>query len=144
MKKKIKYYLLLHIVLLIFSATGIASKLASGAEFLSPKFILFYGLVILGLGVYAIFWQQVIKHLPLVTAYANKAVTVIWGMIFGLLFFEEKITIGKAIGAAIVIAGVYFIVTADAMDEEQAMLETMETSGEVKDEELKAKEEPLC
>ena len=144
MKKKIKYYLLLHIVLLIFSATGIASKLASGAEFLSPKFILFYGLVILGLGVYAVFWQQVIKHLPLVTAYANKAVTVIWGMIFGLLFFEEKITIGKAIGAAIVIAGVYFIVTADAMDEEQAMLETMETSGEVKDEELKAKEEPLC
>lgn len=144
MKKKIKYYLLLHIVLLIFSATGIASKLASGAEFLSPKFILFYGLVILGLGVYAVFWQQVIKHLPLVTAYANKAVTVIWGMIFGLLFFEEKITIGKAIGAAIVIAGVYFIVTADAMDEEQAMLETMETSGEVKDEELKAKEESLC
>lgn len=114
---KIKYFVLLHIVLVIFSATGIASKLASGEEFLSGGFILYYGLVILGLGVYAIMWQQVIKHLPLITAYANKAVTVIWGIIFGYLFFDEAVTIRKIIGAAIIVAGVYFIVTRDAMDE---------------------------
>ena len=83
MKSKIRYFIFLHIVILIFAFTNIASKLASGADFLSLRFIVCYGLVVLGLGIYAIFWQQVIKHLPLITAYANKAVTVIWGMIFG-------------------------------------------------------------
>ena len=33
---------------------------------------------------YAFGWQQVIKHLPLTTAYANKAVTVVWGILLGL------------------------------------------------------------
>ena len=38
----------------------------------------------LALVVYAVGWQQVIKHLPLTTAYANKAVTVVWGILLGL------------------------------------------------------------
>ena len=118
MKSKIKYFCLLHIVLLIFSITSIASKFASGADFLSVKFCLCYGIVFAGLGVYAICWQQVIKHMPLVTAYANKAVTVIWGIVFGYLLFDEAITIRKILGGVIVIAGVYLIVTADAMEEE--------------------------
>lgn len=117
MKSQIKYYCLLHIVLLIFSLTSIASKLASGADFLSMKFILLYGAVIAGLFIYAICWQQVIKKLPLVTAYANKAVTIIWGLIFGYFLFDEKITISKVIGCIVVVVGVYFIVTADAMEE---------------------------
>ena len=62
-------------------------------------------------------WQQVIKHMPLITAYANKAVTVIWGIIFGYLIFDETITLRKIIGAIIIIAGVYFIVSADAEEE---------------------------
>jgi len=117
MKSKIKYFILLHIVLCVFSLTGIASKYASGADFLSAKFIFCYGLVILGLGIYAICWQQVIKHLPLITAYANKAVTVIWGLVLGYLVFDEAITVRKVIGAAIIVVGVYFIVTADAREE---------------------------
>lgn len=117
MKGKIRYFILLHIVLVIFASTSIASKLASGADFLSLKFLFFYGLVILGLGIYAIMWQQVIKHMPLITAYANKAVTVIWGIIFGYLIFDETITLRKIIGAIIIIAGVYFIVSADAEEE---------------------------
>lgn len=121
--KKIKYFVLLHIVLLIFSLTSLASKFASGADFLSFKFIFWYGIVIVGLGIYAICWQQVIKHLPLVTAYANKAVTVIWGMIAGYFFFEEAFTVRKIIGAFVVIIGVYYIVTADAMEEAEAMKE---------------------
>lgn len=119
MKNNIKYYCLLHIVLLVFSITSIASKVASGADFLSAKFIICYGVVILGLGIYAICWQQVIKKLPLVTAYANKAVTVIWGMVFGYIFFGESLSVRKIVGCVIVVVGVYFIVTADAMDEQE-------------------------
>lgn len=119
MKNNIKYYCLLHIVLLVFSITSIASKVASGADFLSAKFIICYGVVILGLGIYAICWQQVIKRLPLVTAYANKAVTVIWGMVFGYLFFGESLSVRKIVGCVVVVVGVYFIVTADAIDEQK-------------------------
>lgn len=111
-KSKLKVIFALHILLLVFSLSGICSKLASNEEFLSFRFCMYYGFIILILGVYAIGWQQIIKRLPLTTAYANKAVTVIWGLIWGALLFSEQITIGKIIGAALVIAGVVMYVTA--------------------------------
>jgi len=105
-KGNLKYLLLLHLMLMLYSLSGIASKLAAQQEFMSFKFCLCYAAIILLLGVYAIGWQQVIKRLPLTTAFANKAVTVVWGLIWGLVVFSESITVGKAIGAAMVIAGV--------------------------------------
>ena len=65
-----------------------------------------YGGVLLSLGIYAIGWQQIIKRIPLTTAFANKAVTVVWGIVWGALFFHEQITIGKAVGALLVVFGV--------------------------------------
>ena len=62
--------------------------------------------MILLLGIYAVIWQQVLKHLPLVFAYANKAVTVIWGLLWGYLIFSEEVTPNKVLGAVIVIAGI--------------------------------------
>lgn len=85
--------------------------MAAQQEFLSFKFFFFYGLVLLILFAYAIAWQQVLKKLPLVTAYANKAVTVIWGLVLGSVFFQEKITLQKVIGAFIIIFGVYLVVS---------------------------------
>jgi drug/metabolite transporter (DMT)-like permease len=75
--------------------------------------ILFYGAVVCILGFYAIAWQQVLKHLPLITTYANKAITTIWGLIWGLVVFGEQITIQKVIGAIVVIIGVYLVVSGD-------------------------------
>ena len=110
-KERIKSYILLHMVLLLYSMGGICSKLAAGQSFLSLKFILFYGILLLNLAVYALLWQQILKRLPLVTAYANKAITVIWGMLWGYLFFREQIRVQQIIGGLIIIAGVYFVVT---------------------------------
>lgn len=81
---------------------------------MSPKFILFYSLVLLDLAVYAIVWQQILKKLPLVSAYANKAVTVIWGLIWGMVIFKESLTIWNVIGAIVIIVGIYIVVRADA------------------------------
>ena len=111
--QKIKYYIALHIELFLFSLGGICSKFASGYEFLSFGFIFFYGLVILNLGVYAIVWQQIIKKLPLNTAYSNKAITVAWGILWGFLFFGETIKWNMILGAVIVIIGVIIVVRAD-------------------------------
>ncbi len=107
------YFVVLHILLAIYSLGGICSKFAAQHEFLSFWFIVFYGLVILNLGVYAIVWQQIIKHLPLNTAYANKAVTIVWGILWGFIFFQEQIKWNMLIGAVIVIVGVVLVVRAD-------------------------------
>ena len=107
----------LHLMLMLYSMSEICSKKAAGESFLSVRFCLYYGTVILLLGVYAIGWQQIIKRLPLTTAFANKAVTVVWGIIWGAVFFHEKITLGKLLGAAIVIAGVVLYVLSDKQEE---------------------------
>ena len=107
----IKYIAILHIVLFVYSILGIASKVASGKDFLSLEFCFYYGIVILNLFLYAILWQQIIKKRPLITAYANKAVTVIWGIVWGSLFFKEEISFGKIVGAIIIILGIYLVVS---------------------------------
>lgn len=117
-KKIIVTYIVLHIMLMIYSMSGICSKMASKQRFLSPKFILFYGLVIVLLGFYAIAWQQIIKRLPLTTAYANRAVTVIWGAVWGLLIFHENISPVKVIGILLVFAGVILYALCDNEDDQ--------------------------
>ena len=111
--EKIKYFVALHIELLLFSLGGICTKTAGKYEFLSFWFIFFYGLVILNLGVYAIVWQQIIKKLPLNTAYSNKAITIVWGILWGRLFFSEPIKWNMIVGAVIVIIGVLLVVRSD-------------------------------
>lgn len=113
-REKIRSYVCLHLLLLFYSFGAVCSKMAGKAEVLSLEFIAFYGLVLLDLFVYAIVWQQTLKKMPLVTAYANKAITVIWGLLWGMLIFKETITIWNIIGAIIIIIGIYMVVRADA------------------------------
>lgn len=109
----VKILFFLHLLIMVYSLGGVFTKTASNSEFPSFKFILCYGIVIFILGIYAIGWQQIIKRMPLTTAFANKAVTVVWGIIWGVIFFRESITLGKLIGAALVIVGVILFVIAD-------------------------------
>lgn len=108
-----KTLLFLHLLLMMYSCEGILSKLAAGQEFLSPGFILCYGGVIAILGLYAIGWQQAIKRMPLTSAYANRAITVVWGVIWGIVVFHEGVSLLQLLGCAIVVAGVALFATAD-------------------------------
>ncbi len=113
MKDKIKWFVILHIIIFIYSVNSISAKTAAQYDFLSPKWTLFYGIVICILGFYAIAWQQVLKHLPLITTYANKAVTTLWGLVWGFFIFHERITPLKVLASAIVILGVYLVGSGD-------------------------------
>lgn len=115
-KKEWKSFVLLHALIMVYSFSSVCSKFASRQEFLSWKFILLYGMVILFLGLYAIGWQQILKKLPLVMAYANKSVTVIWGLLWGMLIFNETITVSKIAGCLIIIVGIYFVVSGQEAD----------------------------
>lgn len=111
--KKVKPFIILHLILMMNSIGGVISKLASGQPFLSLNFCLLYGTMILILGVYALLWQQILKQIPLTIAYANKAPAMIWGMLWGVLFFNETISLQNIIGAVIVLAGVILMVTGE-------------------------------
>lgn len=108
-----KRYFALHLILMFYAIGGIFSKRAAEFPFLSLSFLGNYMAVLMILAVYAFFWQKILKRLPLTVAMANKSVTVIWGMIFGYLFFHEKITICNVIGAAIIILGICLVVGGD-------------------------------
>ena len=109
----LKYYILLHVLLMVYSISGILSKLAAKVVFMSIPFILLYLGIVFLLGIYAIFWQQIIKALPLTIAYANKAVSVIWGVVWGILFFHEKLTLGKLIGICLIVTGIILFCKSD-------------------------------
>ena len=108
-------FLMLHISLLFSSLSGVCSKMASRYtdNIFSLQFIFWFGLVFVIMFGYAIIWQQILKRMPLTVAYANKPVTLIWGIIWGKLIFDEKITWSMILGACIIFAGIYLVTSGD-------------------------------
>ena len=70
--------------------------------------------------IYAVLWQQVLKKIPLSVASANKAVTIIWGIIFGKIVFDEKIKWNMVLGALIILAGIFILLTEKEQDKATA------------------------
>ena len=106
-----KWFLILHISLLINSLPGVASKLAGRYKMMSPGFLFFCCLSIGMLGVFAVVWQQVLGHMTLTFALTNKPITVIYSLVWGALIFSEKIRPGMVAGSLVIIAGIIIGVT---------------------------------
>ena len=117
--RKGKALLFLHFILVCYSFSGILSKFAALQPFLSIRFCFLYCGIITLLGLYALAWQQIIKYLPLTTAFANKAVTVVWGLVWGALIFNEPVTLGKLVGMTLIIVGVILFSMADKEAEKE-------------------------
>lgn len=109
---KIKKYILLYVAFLIYSFVSISAKYAS-LQTTVIKMCIFLGLEICFLGLYAILWQQALKHFSLVTAMASKGVVVILNLLWSILLFSEKITLFNVIGAGIIIFGIWVVSTDD-------------------------------
>lgn len=109
--------ILLQSAVMVYSLSTLAANFASKYDFLSLKYILFFGLDFCILAVYAVLWQQIIKKFQLSIAYANKALTLMWSMLWNFLILSQGITVKKAIGVLIVIAGV-IVMNYSSSDEE--------------------------
>jgi len=107
----IKEFVFLHSVLLLYSLCSVCSKNAAAYDFLSSNWIIWYGLSLCGLFAYAVLWQQVLKKMPLSTAFANKAVVILWGIVWSTLLFQETLKPNMIVGAGIIIFGVYIVGT---------------------------------
>lgn len=117
---RLKTLLALHILLLFYSLADVSSKFAAGNELLSFGFVVWYVAVLFILAVYALGWQQIIKRIPLTTAYANRGITVVWGIFWGAVFFSETVTPFKLVGAAMIIVGIALFSRADSREEGDA------------------------
>ena len=117
--KNYRTLFLLHIILMVYSTSGVFSKLAAAESFFSLRFCIYYAAIIGLLGFYAICWQQIIKRMPLTTAFANKAVTLVWSMVFGALLFHEQIRLNQLVGCALAVTGVILFVQPEKDEKEE-------------------------
>lgn len=112
-KSRLMDYVFLHASILIYSFGSIFSKLASREKFLSFEYISLYGSALVILFFFALIWQQVLKRMTLSTAVVNKSIIVVWGIIWGYLFFNEIITLQKLLGTVIILIGLTIVVNSD-------------------------------
>lgn len=105
--RKILSYLTVIGAFLVYSFASVFTKWASMAPFLSWPYTFRLGGAVGILGVYSILWQQIIKRMRLSDAFMLKGFTLIFILLLSHLFFGEVITVTNAVGAAIIVAGMY-------------------------------------
>ncbi len=104
----IKNYSLLYFGFLVYSFVSVFAKFASKQNDFYHT-LLFIGLELFVLFVYAIIWQQVLKKFQLMVAASNKGVTVVFTLLWSFLFFGEKISFLNIVGAILIILGIWMV-----------------------------------
>ena len=102
----LKWFVLLHLSLVINSLAGTASNLAGRHDFASFGFVFWYGVMLAITMAFAIAWQQILKHMSLTFAFTNKPVTIIWGLIWGVSIFHETLSWKMILGSVIILIGI--------------------------------------
>lgn len=110
-KTKWRDIIILQIIVIIYTFSTICAKLASGQKMLSIPFLLYIGLEMVLLGIYAVCWQQMIKKMELSVAYINRSLALCWSMLWSFIFFGEKMTIQNIVGVVIIVFGTFIINT---------------------------------
>ena len=126
----------LQAIVMVFSLTSVIAKFASAQAVFTKGFFLFYGLEVLVLAVYALLWQQAIKRFDISIAYANKAMVLLWGLLWSVLIFHDSVTPKKAAGVVLVIIGV-IVLNRDAGGSEAGSGRPSATAAGRKEEEQK-------
>ncbi len=101
--------LLLAAAFLVYSSESIFIKLASNEETMSVSFIMYYGLAICVLGIYAVLWQFALKRIPLSIAFMCKSITLILILLIAHMLFGETITINNILGSGIILSGIIIL-----------------------------------
>jgi len=109
--KKISLLMLIAIQLgvILYTTSGICSKMTSNYPAFSLMWLVWIGLEVVALGMYAVFWQQIIKRVDLSVAYANRAFAIFWSTLWAVILFREKITPANAIGIIVIFLGIQLV-----------------------------------
>ena len=115
MVNKIKNIALLQGVIIIYTISGIMSKKASENGDEPLRFLFFFAMEFVILGIYAVLWQQMIKRFEISVAYANRSMAILWSMVWAVFFFHDSITFNNIIGVLLVLTGT-IILNADTQE----------------------------
>ena len=107
------WFFILHLTLILNSTTGVVSKFAGRAKFMSIRFILLYFLLMMICVSFAILWQQVLKRMSLTFAFMNRPITVSYSLLWGKFLFKEQVTPKMIIGAIVIMIGIVIGVSND-------------------------------
>ena len=100
-----KHVLALLLVYLLYAFEPIAAEITSHKDMLSWQFWLGLCTVIGILGLYAICWQQILKHINLSVAYMFKGTSLIFVLMLSYILMGEQITLWNIIGSIVIIIG---------------------------------------
>ena len=105
--KSNKYvYIKLLAINLYYSLIPVALKLTSRFEVGTKEFVAGYAAIIAMLFVYALFWQQILKMVPLSTAFMFKGTSVFFVLLISVVIFNETITMFNIVGSVIIAVGI--------------------------------------
>lgn len=90
----------------IYACTSIFTKMASQQDMLSWPYLLWITGAIGVMGIYALLWQQIIRKMPISTAYMFKGTSLVFVLLISSLLFSEAITVNNVIGSVIIIIGI--------------------------------------
>lgn len=108
--KRIRAILFLQGIIIVYTFSGVFGKLATdGHTFLSAEFLLFLFLDIFVLGIYALLWQQALKHFDLHVAYANRSMATVWALLWAAMIFREQITVMNLVGTVCILTGTLLV-----------------------------------
>lgn len=93
-------------VYVIYAGSSFFSKSAAMYPFMSTGYLLNVCGLVLVLGVYAILWQQIIKRIPLSTAFMFKGTTLLFALLISFFIFGEPVTWMNGVGALFIIGGI--------------------------------------
>ncbi len=109
-RERVKDFLLMQISALVISFSNVFSKLAAFEDGITMKFLMFYGLSLFIMMLYAVLWQQILKRVSMTIAYSNRLVSIVWGVVWGCLIFHEKISLFNILGTIIIFIGLYVLI----------------------------------
>lgn len=98
--------LLMFFAYMIYSSTGIFSKLASMQVFLTGTYLLFFTMIIVTLAVYAVLWQIILKRVPLGQAFLFKSSGIVFALVYAHFLFGEQVSIWNIAGALLIMTGI--------------------------------------
>ncbi len=103
--KKRNVYALAIVAIVFESLSSSVLKLGGQYPFFSHMYLLFFGVALIIMAIYALAWQLILERLPLTTAYLRKGLTYALIFIWAAVFFHEVITLKQIVGMTVIIVG---------------------------------------
>ena len=105
MNKTVQYISLV-LVYLFYAGISVIMKYTGLQQPLTIEWCVGFVLLVATLGVYAIAWQQILKHIELGVAYMFKGLSLFFIMVLLAICYDEHITPMKLLATWIIIVGI--------------------------------------